>query len=404
MKRNNILIYLATAFLALGQSFSRGNFPSYVEVLGGTIVNYGFIQSIQTFSNLLFLFPAALLSDKLGHKRLVLSGTVIYALSYFIIAFTPPPHWEYLLLGGFGIGLGQGMIMPSQVAILAHNNPTDRINVFTRNETMRWGTLALGYFLSSFFFILFENKFSYENLQLTIVVTLLVVTAAIIPSFLLVNAEEWRNNVESQPKANIKMMLSSPEGTYIIGFLGFSLIVGFGAGFLVPFAQPYFVKRFSLGPSEINIIMGTAQILTALFMGSIPFLSFRLGSNARVIYLTQGTSIPLILILAYSTNLPLSIFAFLFRIVLMNMSTPAQTTIVQEYVPEAFRARIQSLMRITDRLGRSFSPSISAIMIEETNDFYLSFTFTAILYSTAVSTLFLITRNLKRKLTVKTNF
>ncbi|MFX0125578.1 MAG: MFS transporter [Candidatus Hodarchaeota archaeon] len=398
MKRNNILIYLGTAFLALGQSFSQGNFPSYVEVLGGTIVNYGFIHSVQTFSNLLFLFPAAFLADKLGHRRLILGGSVIYALSYFIIAFTPPPHWEYLLFGGFGIGLGQGMILPSQVALLAHNNPTNRINVFTRNETMRWGSLALGYFLSSFFFILNQNEFSYRNLQLTILVTFLVATCAIIPSLLLVNTEEWRNDVESQPKLKIKMMIKSPEGMYIIGFLIISLIIGFGAGFLVPFTQPYFVKRFLLGPSEINIIMGTAQILTAIFMGTIPFLSTKLGSNARVIYLTQGISIPLILILAYSSILPLSIFAFLSRIVLMNMSSPAQTTIVQEYVPEAFRARIQSLMRVTDRLGRSFSPSISAVIIEETNDFYLSFSLTAILYSAAVSTLFIISRNLKKKL------
>jgi len=400
MKRNNILIYFATAFLALGQSFSRGNFPSYVEVLGGTIVNYGFIHSIQTFSNLLFLFPAAFLSDKLGHKRLVLSGTVIYALAYFIIAFTPPPHWEYLLLGGFGIGLGQGMIMPSQVAILAHNNPTNRINVFTKNETMRWGTLALGYFLSSIFFILNQNEFSYNNLQQTMFVTFLVATFAIVPSLLLVNTEEWRNNIENQPKLEIKKMIRSPEGTYIIGFLAISIMIGFGAGFLVPFTQPYFVKRFFLGPSEVNVIMGTAQVLTAIFMGFIPLLSSLLGSNAKVIYLTQGISIPLILIIAYSTFLPLSVAAFLFRIVLMNMSSPAQTTIVQDYVPEAFRARIQSLMRVSDRLGRSFSPSISAMIIDETKDFYLSFTITAIMYTAAVSTLFIMTKNLKRKLRI----
>lgn len=400
MKRNNILIYLTTALLALGQSFSRGNFPSYVEVLGGTIVNYGFIQSIQTFSNLLFLFPAAFLADKVGHRRLIIGGSVIYMLSYFVIAFTPPPYWEYLLIGGFGIGLGQGMIMPSQVAILAHNNPINRINVFTRNETMRWGNLALGYFLSSFFFILNQNEFSYNNLQQTMFVTFLVATCAIIPSLLLVNAEEWRDNVESQQKTDIKEMIRSPEGTYIIGFLAISIMVGFGAGFLVPFTQPYFVKRFLLGPSEVNIIMGTAQILTAIFMGFIPLLSSVLGSNAKVIYLTQGISIPLILIIAYSTFLPLSVIAFLFRIVLMNMSSPAQTTIVQDYVPEAFRARIQSLMRVSDRLGRSFSPSISAMIIDDTKDFYLSFTFTAIMYTAAVSTLFIITRNLKRKLRI----
>lgn len=401
MKRNNVLIYLSTAFLALGQAFSRGNFPTYVEVLGGTIVNYGFIQSVQTLSNLLFIFPAALLADKLGHKRLMLSGSVIYALSYLIIVFAP--HWEYLLMGGFGTGLAQGMIMPSTVAILAHDNPTNRINIFTKNETTRWGTLALGFFLSSAFFVIFNNEFSYSNLQLTMIVTLFVTSLAIIPSFLLKNTEDWRNSsVEKRPDVNIRTMIKSPEVTFIAGFLFISIIIGFGAGFLVPFTQPYFVRRFSLGPSEVNIIMGTAQVLTAMCMGAIPLLASKIG-DLRVIYLTQGISIPLILILAYSTFLPLSLIAFLFRIVLMNMSRPAQTTILQAYVPATFRARVQSLTQVADRLGRSFSPSMSAIIIEDTNDFAISYTITAGMYTAAVSILVLITRNLRRNLRLEKN-
>ncbi len=398
MRKNNVLIYLVTAFLAFGQSLSRGNFPSYVEVLGGTIISYGFIQSVQTFTNLLFLFPAALLADKLGHRRLIFSGTLVYSLSYVLIAFTP--HWEYLLIGAFGVGLGGGMIMPSQVAILAHDNPNKRINVFTRNETARWSSLALGYLFSSFFFFIFQNEFSYRNLQWTIIGTLIITSLSIIPSLLLANTDEWRNNSRDQEDKDLRAIISAPEGKFVIGFFLISLMIGFGAGFLVPFSQPYFVRRFSLGPSEINVIMATAQIMTAVFMGLIPSLSNKF-SDTRVIYLTQGLSIPLVLILAYSRVLPLSLFAFLFRIALMNMSIPAQTTVLQKYVPATFRARVQSLMQVSDRLGRSFSPSISAILIEETDEFYHSFSITATMYSAAVLTLYLITRNLKRNLQIK---
>ena len=129
----------------------------------------------------------------------------------------------------------------------------------------------------------------------------------------------------------------------------------------------------------------------------IPFLANKL-SSVRVIYLTQGLSIPLILILAYSTVLPLSIFAYMFRIVLMNMSSPAQTTVLQHNVPQSSRATVQSIMRATDQIGRIFSPTLSAIMISETDSFSLSFTTTAMFYSVAVLSLFLLTRSLKGKL------
>ncbi|MHA2226913.1 MAG: MFS transporter [Candidatus Hodarchaeales archaeon] len=394
MQRNNILIYLVTAFIALGQSFSRGNFPSYVEVLGGSIVNYGFLQSIQTFSNLLFLLPAAYLADRIGHKKLILSGSIIYAIAYTLMVFTP--HWEFLLLGVFGVGSAGGMIMPSQVAILAHDNPTRRINVFTRNETTRWASLALGYFVSSFFFILFQNEFSHRNLQLTMVITLVMVILAIIPSMLLTDSDLWKNNAIQEPNVKEVFKINSPEGIFVVGFLFISLIIGFGAGFLVPFTQPYFVKRFSLGPSEINFIMAGAQIATATFMGLIPFLAKKF-SDTKVIYLTEGLSIPLVIILAYSQLLPLSLVVFLSRIALMNMSRPAQTTIMQKYIPETYRATVQSLTQVADRLGRGFSPSISALMIEESSDFHSSFTITAVMYSFAVAILFFLTRNLRKK-------
>lgn len=398
MQKNNVMIYLVTALFAFGQTFSRANFPSYVEVLGGTIVNYGLIQSIQTFSSFVCLIPAAYLADKVGHKRLVISSTIVSTMGYSIMVFAP--DWQYLLLGGLGIGIGRGMLMPSQVAILANSNlPQKRVNIFTKNEISRWTSLAAGYFLSSFFFELFQNELSHINLQLTFSISLIIIAVAIIPAILLASSDKDQKGIEdsnNRSKMDIKTIKNTPEGKFIIGFLFMSLVIGIGAGFLVPFTQPYFL-RFFLTPSEINLIMGFTQIITALFMGMIPFLATKL-SSVRVIYLTQGLSIPLILILAYSTVLPLSIFAYMFRIVLMNMSSPAQTTVLQHNVPQSSRATVQSLMRATDQIGRSFSPTLSAIMITETDGFSLSFTTTAIFYTIAVLSLFLITRSLKEKL------
>ncbi|MFX0087386.1 MAG: MFS transporter [Candidatus Hodarchaeota archaeon] len=400
MQRNNNMIYLVTALFAFGRSFSGANYPSYVEVLGGTIVNYGFIQSVETFFSFICLIPAAFLADKIGHKRLVIASAIMSTLAYLIIVFAP--DWQYLILGGVSVGLGRGMLMPSQVAILANSNPPKkRVRIFTANEIARWSSLASGYFLSSFFFIQFQNELSYRNLQLTLIITFLVIALAIIPSILLIGNKKVLqlndgNSKVQEPNMNIHEIINSPQGKFILGFLLMSLVIGAGAGFLVPFTQPYFL-RFLLKPSEINLIMGITQIITAVFMGSIPFLSTKL-SSVRVIYLTQGLSIPLILILAYSTLLPLSIFAYVFRIVLMNMSSPAQTTVLQQYVPKKSRATVQSLMRATDQIGRSFSPTISAIMISETDGFSISFTTTALFYSVAVLILYSLTRSLRGKL------
>jgi hypothetical protein len=130
-------------------------------------------------------------------------------------------------------------------------------------------------------------------------------------------------------------------------------------------------------------------------MTGIPILAARL-SDTRVIYITQGLSIPLTIILALSNVFPISLVAFFFRMALMNMSRPAQIALLQENIPEAYRATAQSLMQAGDRIGRGGSPSLSALLITETGDFTSSFFITAGTYSTAVATLYLITRNLNR--------
>ncbi|MFW9854406.1 MAG: MFS transporter [Candidatus Thorarchaeota archaeon] len=398
MNKTNVLVYLGTALLAFGESFSRGNFPSYVTVLGGSLVDYGFIQSARVVSNLIFLLPAAILADRFGHKRLLIAGTLVYIGSYAFIAFAP--SWEYLLYGIAGVGLANGAVMPSRVAILAHNNEIDKINVFTRNETARWASLSLGYFVSAFFFALAQNEFSYYNLQFTMITTLLSVGFSLFPSLFLISDEDRQNSKPphdlTEKTFSFGHMIKTPQGQFILGFLVINLIIGFGAGFLVPFTQPYFVQRFSLGPSEVNILNGIAQIITTIFMSGIPLLAARM-SDIKVIYLTEGLSIPLTIVLALSNVFSVSLLAFFFRMALMNMSRPAQIAILQENVSETNRATAQSLMQAGDRIGRGGSPSISALLITETGDFTISFLITAGTYSAAVGTLFLITRNLRKK-------
>ena len=367
-------------------------------MLGGTLLGYGFFQSTQTFSGLIFLLPAAFFSDKFGHRKVVIIGSVAFTLSMMIITFTPIGSWQLLILGAIGLGASRALVDPSIIAIIAHENKEDRIKVFTYLEFSRWSSLAVGYFASAGFFLLNNNLFTYPLLQGTMFVTFVFYLLSVIPCLLLENTKNAEDQTEANfvesfengkkkrndGKGNFLEFLRSKPGIFVLGFAFISLLVGFGAGFLVPFAQPYWVTRFGFGPSEVNLYMGISQIVTAACMMAVPLLARRFG-DARTIIITQGLSIPLALMLAFSSILPISTFAFFSRIALMNMSRPAQTAILQNNIPHDRRAVTASLMTVGDRIGRSVSPSLSPILIDQTGDFAVSFSITAVMYTIAVS-------------------
>lgn len=123
-------------------------------------------------------------------------------------------------------------------------------------------------------------------------------------------------------------------------------IVGMGAGFVIPFLNLYFRDRFHVPAG----IIGTYFAFQQLFMlGGIltgPVLSKKFGMIKTVVS-TQLFSIPFMLILAFSYNLPLAVGAFLFRGTLMNMGQPISTNFAMEKVKEKEQALTNALLMLS---------------------------------------------------------
>ena len=64
----------------MGMSIVQIGLPSFVESLAGSLTSYGIIIGIFSVTQSILQYPYAALSDKIGRRRVVLFGMLIYLL------------------------------------------------------------------------------------------------------------------------------------------------------------------------------------------------------------------------------------------------------------------------------------------------------------------------------------
>lgn len=110
--------------------------PLYARSLGADTFQVGLINSAFLFMAALLSLPFGMLSDRLGRKFFILSGTLISACSSFLLYFSETPQeiiWIYLL---FGIGLAA--FNPTMMSYVADISPDSHLG-----RSYGWYTMAL---------------------------------------------------------------------------------------------------------------------------------------------------------------------------------------------------------------------------------------------------------------------
>jgi MFS family permease len=160
-------------------------------------------------------------------------------------------------------------------------------------------------------------------------------------------------------------------------------LIGIGAGLTVPYLNLYFKLVFNLGDGAIGAAVAAGQVATFLGMAASPLLARKIG-KARSVFVTQGVSIPLILVLAFVGSLPLALAAYLARQVFMNMSTPISDNFALELVPQSRQGLVNAVKMLAWTGSWAISARVSGGLIDS-RGFAPSFVLTASCY--ALSTL-----------------
>src|SRR4029079_4024220 len=142
-----------------------------------------------------------------------------------------------------------------------------------------------------------------------------------------------------------------------------AMLIGLGAGLIIPFMNLFFHDRFGMSEAEIGVLFAVMQGF--MVMGNLfgPAVSRRLGL-VRGVVATQLASVPFMVLLALSGSFPVVVAAFFLRGGLMNMNQPLTTHFAMEMVPEREHAITNSLLTLAWYVAWSISADIGGALIQ----------------------------------------
>jgi MFS family permease len=152
---------------------------------------------------------------------------------------------------------------------------------------------------------------------------------------------------------------------------------------IMPFMNVFFRQTYGLSDPAIGTMFAWGSLAMGIGLLIAPPLADRYG-KIQIVVITQGLSIPFLVMLGFSPVYFYSAVGYYIRLTLMNMTSPIYQTFVMERVEESARATVASLVSMASNFGWAFSPSISG-WLQVTYGFGPAYLTTIVLYIISVS-------------------
>ncbi|MEO5616533.1 MAG: MFS transporter [Candidatus Eisenbacteria bacterium] len=378
--------FLLAEFLAwLGHGIFQVLFNLYL-VEGGFQESFvGRAVSFNAVGLALMALPAGLLADRWGRTRSLVLGAVIDGAAQLLRASTL--DGTVVLAASFGSGVGQSMLaIAAAPFITEHSSPRERTHLFSAFFATALLAGVVGAMLGGWIPVAlraFPGAFDPGNLaayRIALVIGGLFVLAAALPLIRVARSGERPAEPASNRVTREDLRLLAPTGMN-------ALLVGAGAGLVIPFMNLYFARRFACSSAQIGSFFSAAQVVTAFASLLAPAVARRFG-KLRTAVASQLLSLPFLVTLGFESHLSIAVAAFLMRATLMQASTPLMNAFVMEVLPVHLRARSSSLINLAWNIGWAVSATFAGLIIERFG-YSVPFYCTAALYALAATSFYM---------------
>jgi MFS family permease len=381
----NARLFLIATFLTwVGLSVNQVVFNLYLISAGYAEDLVGGVTSMMGIGMAATALPAGWFADRFGRRACLVAGATIVAL-----ALAARSLWiEPAVLFGATLALGAGQALGTIAAspfMSENSSPTERTYLFS----MQFVVVLLGGILGNTMGGELPGQFArhagglaatpLDAYRLTLLAGAFASLAALLP---LASVREAAQAAHvDAPRVRVRdhrPLLAKLVMNY--------LLVGMGAGLIMPFFNLYFAHRFGADASQIGRYFSVAQVITLVATLLGPLIAQRAGKLVTVTWL-QLASLPFLVTLGFEKTLWVAVLAFWGRSALMQMSSPLLNAYAMERVPAALRARAVGLDNAAWYVGWSVSSATAGWVIARFGYDY-PYYFTALLYGVATVTFY----------------
>jgi MFS family permease len=381
--RPNARLYLLNVMITgAAMGVFRLLFNFYVLSLGFNEALLGRLITTSSLTALIAALPAGYLADVLGRKRsLVISGALISG-SIWAMVLWPFEGMFYAM--NVVSGLGQSLAAVTMAPFLMENSgEEERTYLFSFSAGLNMAMASLGNWIGGYLptwvaqtqLVSPTSSHAYGGS-----LTMIALTAALGLAPLALMRVPRLPRSERTVFAPLAYAGQHPK---LLGKLVLPMLVtSIGAGLIMPFMNVFFRVVHNQPDPVIGALFAWGSLAMGIGLLVAPPLADRMG-KIQLVVITQGLSIPFLILLGFSPLFWLSTAAYYVRLALMNMSGPVYQTYVMEHVEPSARATVASLVSMSWNFGWAFSPTISGIL-QVRYGFGPAFIGTIVLYAISV--------------------
>ena len=381
--RPNARLYLIYAIISgIAMGIFRLLFNFYILSLGYDEKLVGNMVTVSSITALIFALPMGYLADILGRKISFLVSAVLICLAVGMMVIWPFPGMLYAMnmLSGIAQSLAAVTISPF---LMENSGEHERTYLFSMTSGLQMVSASVGSWIGGYLPTWMAGRLNVEPVSSqayagAILVVAITLAIGIIP--LLLIRMPHIEHVERTVFAPISFATKNPKK--LTKLILPMLITSIGAGLIMPFMNVFFRVQYNQPDQVIGVLFAWGSLAMGLGLLAAPPLAERFG-KIQIVVITQGLSIPFLILLGFAPLFWISALAYYIRVALMNMSGPIYQTFVMEQVDPSARATVASLVSMSWNFGWVISPTISGIL-QVRYGFGPPFIGTIILYTIAV--------------------
>jgi MFS family permease len=370
------------------------------------------------------IFPAGLCVDRISGKAIFIWSTVLIGIaSVGQILFRNP---ALLCVSAFVVGIGVAFQFVLNAPFLTTNStPAERAHLFSLSIVVSLATTVLGEVLggtlpiwlrahpwamlplpSNLSWILAPQPLA-RSYQITLLLAGVIAIPGFIPLLLMSDdhplharsgqqrsgacqdffasivffASDWMK--QTPPKLGFRQRLRIFLLSPLAIMIGVNMLIGLGAGMLLPYFSLFFVQHLGATSALFGIIDGAANTLNAVATLLAPWIAIRIGRVATIT-LPRLLAIPIMLCIGISTLLPLAALLYPLRQGLTDMPNGILQVFSMEVVPPQQRGLANSSYQSAYQIALAVATPIGGIIISSLG-YTPIFLITAVLYLLAIA-------------------
>jgi len=335
-----------TFLASLGVSSFNVLFGINVLAEGRTEAFLGGALSIGLLATAAFSLPGGVLASVWGKKATVLLALGLTGAGLLGMATMPLGN---LTLGfSFLMGCGQALFGVVSLSFLAENcAPEELTSLFSLNFSLFTGAMFVGSLLAGKLPQLISAQTALIGFALIELVALGVALAL----------REERKKVSLDLKRWRQDYIEVAVSPLARDVMIYYVFIGLGAGLVIPFFNIFLTERLHATTLVVGLVLSLSQVGIAVAVLGAPFLARRYG-KVRAAVVAQLLAVPLLLMIALPQSLEVVTVSFLLRSMLMNVSTPMNSSLFMELAPVHQRSLLASMIGFAQNASRAVSAAI----------------------------------------------